>query len=400
MRKICTILLALTVFAGMMIGCSIQPESISTQESLTLDVGTSAVLTWEVLPENAEDLTVQFVSSDDQVASVDDSGSVNGIAPGEADITLITANGLEAVVKVTVLQPVEKVECEPAMTLNVGETESMHANVMPESASDTTLRYHSDDDEVASVDASGLVTAIASGKTVITATAHNGITAQTAIKVENPVAEVQLSHSELILYINGTLQLGASVLPEDATHPDLKWASSDEAVVAVDEAGTITAISLGSTNITAESQNGVSAECKVVVINQPRSSGGNSDPGNTTGGSSPNDVPAAPSQDTQSGDNGGGGGSGGGGNAGITDRQIDQAVADAKGYAGSLGFSLVDSPQPGHSIASTAYSDYNAFYRNLIDNVDYIASLFAGEDLSLVKLCIYRSGNSVYVTYG
>lgn len=58
----------------------------------------------------------------------------------------------------------EKVE------LNIGETIQLEAKILPEDTTDKTIEWSSFNEEVASVDASGLVTAIGEGTTIITAT--------------------------------------------------------------------------------------------------------------------------------------------------------------------------------------------------------------------------------------
>lgn len=64
-------------------------------------IGAAAQLTATVAPENADDKTVTWTSSDNAVATVDSTGKVTGVAAGTADITA-TASGKTAKATITV----------------------------------------------------------------------------------------------------------------------------------------------------------------------------------------------------------------------------------------------------------------------------------------------------------
>ncbi|MBD5211217.1 MAG: leucine-rich repeat protein [Bacteroidales bacterium] len=72
------------------------------------------------------------------------------------------------------------------------------------------------------------------------------------------ISEVELGHEE-------TVQLVATVMPDDATDKSVTWASADEAVATVDENGLVTAVAKGTTTITATTVDGLTAECVVTV---------------------------------------------------------------------------------------------------------------------------------------
>ena len=93
----------------------------------------------------------------------------------------------------------------------------------------------------------------------------------TVIVGEVPVAEVSLDLTELTLNIGESKKLTATVKPDDATDKAVTWTSNDPAVAAVDENGKVTALSVGTTAVTAKA-GGVSATCKVTVA-QPKRGG-------------------------------------------------------------------------------------------------------------------------------
>ena len=82
----------------------------------------------------------------------------------------------------------------------------------------------------------------------------------TNIAVDNIV----LDREAVELEISESVMLVATVTPENATHKDVVWSSSDESVATVEQNGKVTAVSEGTTIITVTA-NGMSATCKVTV---------------------------------------------------------------------------------------------------------------------------------------
>lgn len=82
----------------------------------------------------------------------------------------------------------------------------------------------------------------------------------------NPVADITFDKTTLLMAVGKTAKIEASVLPLGATNKRLQWKSSNTAVATVDD-GTVTAVAVGSADITATSTDGsnVSATCKVTV---------------------------------------------------------------------------------------------------------------------------------------
>lgn len=95
-----------------------------------------------------------------------------------------------------------------------------------------------------------------------------------AVGEEVPVAEVSLDVTELTLNIGESKTLTATVKPDDATYKAVTWTSTDPAVAAVDDTGKVTALSAGTTVVTAKA-GGKSATCKVTVARKKTGGSGN-----------------------------------------------------------------------------------------------------------------------------
>ena len=79
------------------------------------------------------------------------------------------------------------------------------------------------------------------------------------------VSAIELSESEKKLNVGKSFTITATVKPDNAWNRTVTWSSSDPSIATVDENGTVTAIARGEAIITAESADGVTAECKVTV---------------------------------------------------------------------------------------------------------------------------------------
>lgn len=148
-------------------------SSIELDEtSLTLKVGDTKTLVATVNPENASDKTITWTSSNPDVASVDEGGTITAIEKGIATITA-KAGDKSASCNVTVMReiPVSSVELDAkTLSLVAGDQVTLTAIISPEDATDKTVIWSSSDSNIASVDSDGKVTAISKGNTVITAT--------------------------------------------------------------------------------------------------------------------------------------------------------------------------------------------------------------------------------------
>ena len=151
--------------------------------TLTLEVGQTGALTATVAPATATNKAVTWTSSAPAIATVDASGTVKGIAPGTATITVKTADGGKtATCAITVKAAVAPAVKVTGITLNYssitvnGDLERVQliATVAPATATDQSLTWTSSDVSVASVDGAGLVTIRKKGKATVTAKANDG----------------------------------------------------------------------------------------------------------------------------------------------------------------------------------------------------------------------------------
>lgn len=172
---------------------------------------------------------------------------------------LLAARGVEDVTGIT-LTPTE-------LKLTVkGSNGELLATVLPENATDQMVLWSSSDEKVATVN-DGIVTPVAEGKAIITATA-GGFSATCSVTVTGEVVGVTgitLTQTEVTLEVGENTTLEERILPENATEKGVTWASADSKIASV-ENGKVTALSEGETIITIKSVDGEhTAQCKVTV---------------------------------------------------------------------------------------------------------------------------------------
>lgn len=245
---------------------SISPKTLYVGDP-SLDI--SATLT----PANATDKSLEWSSSDPEVASIAPGAALRAVIkplkPGKTTITATTKDGgFTASCEVTVKRHVSGVSLNKAsLTLYVGETESLAATVAPEDASDKTVAWSSDNSAVASV-SNGKVTANKPGTAVIKVVTNDlSKEAACTVTVKRHAESVELSQKEIKLYLGENRSLTATVLPSDASDKNVTWSSSNPNVATVSTAGNVVSKSVGTTVITVKTADGGhQASCHVTVL--------------------------------------------------------------------------------------------------------------------------------------
>lgn len=374
-----TIILAVVAAAAMaltLVGCGVKITNIAVPESATVEKGESITLpvvygtdeapavtpetaatgesaeTDEKVAKAAEKLTIEWTSSDESVAMVDETGTVTAVAAGEADVTASVKDADIAAsthIKV-VVTPTGVVTPESIDLITNGEnTKDLDAKLVPADATDVKLAYESSDESVATVDETGKVTAVANGEctitTYVTAKAEDAeaselsavaveaadseetddsvatmpedlavmdsafgvvpenLKAETKVTVTTNVEGITLDKTEGVLTVGNTVTVTATVTPDTATNTSVTWTSSDEAIATVDSEGKITAVAPGTATITATSDSNpdasaayaVTVQAKKVVTSTSTKTSSKSNSGNTGSSSNSGAAAAAPS---------------------------------------------------------------------------------------------------------
>lgn len=239
-----------------------------SKSSLTLYTGQTETLSAHVEPDDASETKLTWSSSDKTVATVAN-GLVTALKAGSTQIRVTSfEGGFQAVCNLTVKQHVTGLDLSAStLTINLGQTVTMTATVLPSDASDKSVTWTSSNSDIVSVTQNGNVTANAMGEAEITATSNDGGFSKsckvTVIEPLVPATSLTLTPKTMSLNIGESGSLELQILPNDCNEI-LVWESSDPSVATVN-AGDITALAAGTTTITVRGSN-TSASATVTVI--------------------------------------------------------------------------------------------------------------------------------------
>ena len=341
-----TIILAVVAAAAMaitLVGCGVKITNIAVPDAITVEKGEAVVLpvafgtddapavtpetaatgesaaTDEKVAKAAEKLTIEWTSSDESVATVDETGTVTAVAAGEANVTasvkdadIAASTHIKVVVTPTGVVAPESID----LVTNGENTKDLDAKLVPADATDVKLAYESSDESIATVDETGKVTAVANGECTITTyvtaktedaeaselsavaveaadseevddsvatmpedlavmdsafgVVPENLKAETKVTVTTNVEGITLDKTEGVLTVGNTVTVTATVTPDTATNASVTWTSSDEAIATVDSEGKITAVAPGTATITAVSDSNPDANATYAVTVQAK----------------------------------------------------------------------------------------------------------------------------------
>ena len=301
------IVLAVIVTAAMalsLVGCGVKVTNISVPDAATLEKGESITLPVnfgtedapaetpviatgesataetaaqdEKIAKAAEKLTLAWTSSDESVATVDETGTVTAVAAGEAEITAaVKDTEMQDVCVITVKVSAKELKVPDTLEVKLNDTDetAIEAKCEPEDASNISFDFASSDEEVATVDKDGKVKVLKAGECDITTTLMQDgekVTEKTThVKAFYEVESITLDSNEGKLTVGNSHTIKATVAPEEvAAETTIEWSSSNEKVATVDSNGKVTAVSSGNATITATA--GEESANYEVTVEQPK----------------------------------------------------------------------------------------------------------------------------------
>ena len=235
-------------------------------KDLLLARGTTYFVPVVFEPSNATDKTLEWTSSDDEVASVED-GVITAVGAGTATIKATASNGCSDELTVKVFVAAKSLTIDPAeVELQQGEKWNLEAKILPEDATETDVEWKSLNPSVATVTNDGMVTGVAVGIATIEASVGSvKATAKVTVKEKYiAVNTLIIGLATLNLPLGQTYQMTCTISPSNATDQTIVWSSSNESVATVSSDGLVTPVAKGKTVIKAAC-GGKEATCTVYV---------------------------------------------------------------------------------------------------------------------------------------
>ena len=233
--------------------------------NIKLGVGESyAIDTAAILTVGA---VLQYKTSNPRVVSVSAEGVITALRRGKATVAIGYDNTLLGLCKVNVVKAPGRVAISDAnAVLSVGDTKQLSAKLPRGTAS--ALVYESSNPAVATVDETGLVTALTGGRTTVSVKTFNDKVAECAVYVLGGKAPTTLSlnAASIDIQVGETFQLAASV--DEGSDAFYKYASQNRKIARVDGHGLITGVRKGATSVAVRTHNGL---IQAVTVNvKPR----------------------------------------------------------------------------------------------------------------------------------
>ena len=303
-KNIVLAVIATAAMALSLVGCGVKVTNISVPDAATLEKGESITLPVnfgtedapaetpviatgesataetaaqdEKIAKAAEKLTLAWTSSDESVATVDETGTVTAVAAGEAEITAaVKDTEMQDVCVITVKVSAKELKVPDTLDVKLNDTDeaAIEAKCEPEDASNISFDFASSDEEVATVDKDGKVKVLKAGECDITTTLMQDgekVTEKTThVKAFYEVESITLDSNEGKLTVGKSHTIKATVAPEEvAAETTIEWSSSNEKVATVDSNGKVTAVSSGNATITATA--GEESANYEVTVEQPK----------------------------------------------------------------------------------------------------------------------------------
>lgn len=236
----------------------------------SIQVGKSEKLNFSVVPTNATNNGITWLSTNTSVATINTSGYVTGVSVGQAIIIARTVEGnyLQYCIVNVTSKPTGITLDQSDITLNKGSYQFLYATLTPANASENTITWSSTDTSVATVTQGGKVTAVAAGSTLIFAKDASGNSAYCKVTVVESVEGIKLNFNKKTLKKGNSFKLKATFTPTTATNKSITWSSSNKSVASVSKDGMVKGVKGGVAIITAKSVDGKHVDTCIVTVKE------------------------------------------------------------------------------------------------------------------------------------
>lgn len=245
--------------------------------SVILNVDEYATLYAKVDPSALSNISLKWVSTNDKVVKIINSGkqtaTIQGVAGGTA--VVIAVNQDNVVIgssHVTIKQKVSKITLsETDLTVSQSlKNLQLRASVTPDNANNKIVLWKSTNTRVATVDSNGMVTFVGPGTVSIIATSEDSpsVTAICNINVGVPVSSITLDEITKTMYVGDSQRMGYIITPTNATNKTVTWSSTNTNVVGVDATGLITARTAGIAIIMVKTVDGAIIKTSTITVKE------------------------------------------------------------------------------------------------------------------------------------
>ncbi|MEG0230317.1 MAG: Ig-like domain-containing protein, partial [Oscillospiraceae bacterium] len=200
------------------------PSSLSVGEQLKLNI--------KISPLDAENKNLVFSSSDENIATIDNNGTITAKKKGKVTITVKTKDNLiftSCNFNVKNIAISEIVVLNKSFSIEKDNTLQINTIITPENATNKTLIYESSNEDIATVDKNGLITAKEKGNAIIkikSAEDNTQVTININVYIKGEeilIEKIQMDKTEYYLSVDDILNFKLTLTPSNATNTNVTF---------------------------------------------------------------------------------------------------------------------------------------------------------------------------------
>ena len=220
---------------------------------------------------NINNDSVKWVSSNEEIADISE-GKIKGLSVGNVDIYAVVDNKKSKELQLECLVKVQDIQLDlENIVLSARSSEKINAVILPENSTYKELIWRSSDEKIATVK-DGVIRAKNVGKCEISVADITGsVIKKCNVEVINIESDMVVLDEEFVELSKGeNYIISEKIYPEETSNKEVKWESTDENVITVDN-GTIYAVNYGQADVIVTTSDGKTAKCTFSVTQNSKS---------------------------------------------------------------------------------------------------------------------------------
>ena len=220
---------------------------------------------------NISNYTLSWNSSNPNVATVNN-GIVNAVSSGNANITATIDNYNASATMIVIVNGIdpESIKLDKnELELYIDEESTLNYTLLPDNATNKEVTWEVSNDKVLSIN-QGYIKPLTVGEAYVIVKTNNGLKDSCKVTIRNrevDVTSINFDKDSYTVYVGDTLEIKATVSPDDATNKTLTWTSSDTSIAIVKD-GIVTPKKKGNVTIFATDSKGKVKKSVNVNVNK------------------------------------------------------------------------------------------------------------------------------------
>ena len=253
---------------------------VLSKNNLNLGVDDSITLNYTLVPNNTTQTGVTFTANPSGIVSIS-GNTITGVSNGTCTVTATSSEkpSVSATCEVTVTAAAVKITNieldNNTLSIDNGSNKTLTATITPPDATNKILTWSANNENVILTPSGNccLVTGKAVGESIITVSANDGsgksATCTVTINLVNvPVEGVSLDKTEASVKVGKSVNLTATITPENATNPAVTWTKDNDNITLTPNSNIVTVMGVtkGTSVVTATTSDGsYTAECRITI---------------------------------------------------------------------------------------------------------------------------------------